>query len=58
MKRLRALGRILLGLLRELSDESAYQRHLNAHGQAPSAEEWRRFSEERLRAKYVRPKCC
>jgi len=58
MKRLRALGKILVGLLRELSDETAYQRHLAAHGQAPSGDEWRRFSEERLRKKYVRPKCC
>jgi hypothetical protein len=44
--------------LRELSDEAAYQRHLAAHGRVPSGNEWRRFSEERLRAKYVRPKCC
>ena len=58
MKQLRALGRILAGLLRELSDEAAYQRHLAAHCRAPSGKEWRRFSEERLRAKYVRPKCC
>jgi hypothetical protein len=58
MKRLRALGKILVGLLRELSDETAYQRHLAAHGRVPSGDEWRRFSEERLRAKYVRPKCC
>lgn len=58
MKRLKALGKILVGLLRELSDETAYQRHLAAHGQVHSGDEWRRFSEERLRAKYVRPKCC
>jgi hypothetical protein len=45
-------------LLRELADENAYQRHLAAHGRAHSAEEWRRFSDERLRAKYARPKCC
>lgn len=49
---------LLLGLLRELSDENAYQRHLAAHGATASPEEWRRFSEERLRAKYSRPKCC
>ena len=50
--------RLLIALLRELSDESAYQRHLDAHGRAPSREEWRKFSEERLRAKYARAKCC
>lgn len=58
MKLLRRFGRLVLGLLRELADESAYQRHLAAHGRAPSGEEWRRFSEERLRAKYARAKCC
>lgn len=58
MTRVRAFGRLLLGLLRELSDESAYARHLAAHGREHSGEEWRRFSEERLRAKFTRPKCC
>jgi hypothetical protein len=48
--------RLLIRLLRELADENAYQRHLD--GRAPSKEEWRRFSEERLRAKYARAKCC
>lgn len=50
--------RLLLALLRELADENAYQRHLDAHGRPPSREEWRRFSDERLRAKYARAKCC
>lgn len=50
--------RLMLALLRELADENAYQRHLAAHGRPPSAEEWRRFSEEHLRAKYARAKCC
>jgi hypothetical protein len=58
MKRLRALGALLLGLLRELADENAYRRHLAAHGHDHSAEEWRRFSEMRFGAKYQRPKCC
>lgn len=55
---MRRLGRLLLALLRELADENAYHRHLEAHGRPHSGEEWRRFSEERLRAKYARPKCC
>lgn len=50
--------RIVVGILREISDESAYQRHLLAHGAAHSGEEWRRFSAERLRQKYQRAKCC
>ena len=51
-------ARFILALLRELSDENAYRRHLEAHGRSHSGEEWRRFSEERLRAKYARAKCC
>ncbi len=56
--RARSFARILLGLLRELADENAYQRHLAAHGRTHSGAEWRRFSEQRLVAKFVRPKCC
>ncbi len=48
----------LLAVLRELADERAYERHLRVHRRAPSGEEWRRFSEERLRQKYQRPRCC
>ncbi len=58
MTRVRRFGRLVMALLRELADENAYQRHLAAHGRAHSREEWRRFSEERLRARYTRPKCC
>jgi len=55
---LRRFGELALALLRELADENAYQRHLQAHGRKPSGPEWRRFSEERLQAKYARAKCC
>ena len=55
---MKKVGRLLLALLRELADENAYRRHLEAHGREHSAEEWRRFSEERLGAKYERAKCC
>ena len=55
---MRRLARLVLALLRELADENAYRRHLAAHGRAHSGPEWRRFSEERLRAKYARAKCC
>jgi len=58
MRWLRTAGRILLGLLKELSDENAYQRHLAAHGRPHSPPEWRRFSDQHLAAKYTRPKCC
>ena len=46
-----------LALLRELADENAYARHLQRTARAF----WRGvapFSEERLRAKYLRAKCC
>ena len=55
---MRQVFRIILDILREISDESAYKRHLTAHGVQHSAEEWRRFSDERLRSKYARAKCC
>lgn len=58
MKLIRECWRILTGLLGELSDESAYRRHLAAHGAAHSKEEWRRFCDHRLKAKYARAKCC
>jgi hypothetical protein len=55
---MKRFARLVLEILRELADERAYQRHLAAHGRPASAAEWRRFSEERLRAKYTRAKCC
>ena len=58
MSRVRSFGRLLLAMLREIGDENAYQRHLTAHGRVHSGAEWRRFSEERMRAKYARAKCC
>ena len=55
---MKRLGRLIMALLRELADENAYQRHLDVHGRVHSGEEWRRFSEERLREKYAGAKCC
>jgi hypothetical protein len=58
MNRLRAFGRIILCLLREIGDENAYARHLAAHQRPHSRAEWQRFSDEHMRAKYARAKCC
>jgi uncharacterized short protein YbdD (DUF466 family) len=58
MRRLRRFSALLVGLLRELSDENPYRRHLAAHGRDHSPQEWRRFCDQRLRAKYARAKCC
>jgi hypothetical protein len=58
MKFVRNLVHFALALARELSDESAYARHLQATGRAHSRSEWRRFSERRHRRKYQNAKCC
>jgi hypothetical protein len=58
MRQLRRLGQLVAELLRELSDENAYRRHLEAHGYVHSGTEWRRFSEKRMQEKYARAKCC
>ena len=55
---MRRVFRLVMALLRELADESAYQRHLTAHGRSHSGEEWRRFSEQRMRERYAQAKCC
>ena len=39
MSRLKEFGRLVMGLLRELSDENAYQRHLTAEGREHSGNE-------------------
>ena len=58
MRTIQRLGALVLALFRELADENAYRRHLAASGREHSGEEWRRFTERRLRAKYSRAKCC
>ena len=55
---MKSVWRIVVGILRELSDQNAYARHLAAHGCSHSPEEWRRFQEHRLKAKYTNAKCC
>ncbi len=55
---MRAFLRGLLTLLREIADENAYQRHLQAHNRLHSAEEWRRFCDERLARKFAQGRCC
>ena len=50
--------RLMLALVRELGDESAYRRHLAYHRRQHSKEEWQRFHETRFRKKYEQAKCC
>jgi len=49
---------IVVGILRELSDQGAYARYLKAHGVTHSREEWQRFSDLRWEAKTKRGRCC
>jgi len=49
---------LLRSLARELSDESAYSRHLKQTGRSHSAREWRTFMDGRYRRKYQNAKCC
>jgi hypothetical protein len=58
MRRLRELARLLQRILKELSDQSAYERHLAHSGRSHSPEEWKRFLDRHLERKYIRPKCC
>ena len=55
---LRRVAETLGAICKEIADENAYDRHLKACGRAASGEEWRRFSDHRLRTKYARGKCC
>ena len=58
MSALHKFARTILAILRELGDENAYRRHLQAHGRVHSPEEYRHFQQEHFRAKYQRAKCC
>jgi hypothetical protein len=55
---IRRIVDLLCALLRELSDEAPYERHLAVHGVAHSPAEWRRFCDEKWAAKSKRGRCC
>lgn len=58
MTLIRKLLRYFKELARELSDESAYARHLERAGRVHSGAEWRAFIDSRHRRKYSNAKCC
>lgn len=58
MRVLTTIWRALRGIAEELSDQTAYRRHLACHGREHSAAEYRHFQQEHFRAKYQRAKCC
>jgi hypothetical protein len=49
---------ILAALMRELSDEAAYERHLARHGAEPSPEQWRHFVEQKFGNRDRCGRCC
>ena len=53
-----AIVRYIIALARELSDESAYARHLQLTGHVHSAAEWRAFIDHKNKRKYQNAKCC
>ena len=54
----RQLKLVLVGILDEITDQSAYRRHLASHGVEHSGAEWRSFCDERWQAKARRGRCC
>jgi hypothetical protein len=58
MTLLRRIAAYFVALARELSDETAYARHLQLTGHPHSAQEWRSFIDNKHRRKYTNPKCC
>ncbi len=56
--RLCAAGKIALAVLREIFDESAYERFLCRHGLNPSAATYAAFCCEHQSVKSRRPRCC
>lgn len=55
---MKTLWSILKGVLQELSDQRAYERHLRWHGIEHSGDAWRQFCDERWGAKARRGRCC
>ena len=58
MKRVLRTARLLLAVLREIFDESAYSRFLNRAGIPSSSAAYAEFQREFEEVKTRRPKCC
>ena len=52
------LAAIIRGIVDEISDQTAYRRHLAVHGAWHSGAEWRKFCDQRWEAQARRAKCC
>jgi hypothetical protein len=57
-QKLRNLASVVVAILREIFDESAYQRFLARHSLASSATAYARFLREGEQARARRPRCC
>jgi hypothetical protein len=58
MNALRRVGTILLAMLREIFDESAYARFLSRHELTSSVEAYAAFMREAEIVKARKPRCC
>ncbi len=58
MKQLRAFLSVLLAMLREIFDESAYARYLEQHQLSSSPQAYAGFRREYELVKARRPRCC
>lgn len=58
MRFLKRFAEIVRGIIDEIADQNAYQRHLAWHGARHSGAEWRKFCDQRWEAASRRGKCC
>ena len=58
MKRLRKMGNVLLAMLHEIFDESAYRRFLVRKQMASSCTAYAEFTRENELIRARRPRCC
>ena len=54
----RQLAAIVKGIVDEIADQKAYRRHLDWRGAAHSGDQWRKFYDERWKARSRRGTCC
>ena len=54
----RSMARLIRATLREIFDESAYERFLRRHQVHPSRESYRSFLREAALRRERRPRCC
>ena len=58
MKRLGEIGNVLLAMLREIFDESAYRRFLEREQMVSSCKAYAQFVQESELLRARRPRCC